>query len=158
VATTYNDGVVFSEEGVEDMRAWFERLRILIVRPAAGPGQATGARSEAAAARFLARQGLSTLARNHRCRGGEIDLICRHGRTLVFVEVRMRGRSDYGGAAASITAAKRRRIVLAARHWLATCGGAEQRAACRFDVVLMAHAEDPAPHWITGAFDADARV
>jgi len=136
----------------------FKRLKALIVRPVDDAGQADGARSEANAARFLTRQGLETIARNHQCRGGEIDLICRDGRTLVFVEVRMRQRGDYGGAGASITTAKRRRIVLAARHWLSTRHTGSNAPACRFDVVLMTHVDDPQPEWITHAFDADARV
>lgn len=136
----------------------FKRLKVLIVRPVDDAGQADGARSEANAARFLMRQGLETVTRNHRCRGGEIDLICRDGHTLVFVEVRMRQCGDYGGAGASITTAKRRRIVLAARHWLASRDRRDQTAPCRFDVVLMTHADDPQPEWIVHAFDADARV
>jgi len=140
------------------MKGLLDRLRAFIVRPVDDAGQADGARSEANAARFLHRHGLRTVARNHRCRGGEIDLICRDGRVLVFVEVRMRQHGDYGGAGASITTAKRRRIVLAARHWLATRNRWDQTAPCRFDVVLMRHADDPAPEWIANAFDAEARV
>jgi putative endonuclease len=64
-------------------------------------------------------------------RGGEIDLICRDGKTLVFVEVRLRSRSDFGGAGASITAGKRRRIVLAARTiWPASRTATAVSTAC----------------------------
>ena len=140
------------------MKALLERLKALIVRPVGDAGQADGARSEVNAARFLARHGLETIARNHRCRGGEIDLICREGRTVVFVEVRMRQREDFGGAGASITLTKRKRIVLAARHWLASQDRAARTTPCRFDVVLMRHPDDPAPEWISNAFDAEARV
>ena len=63
-----------------------------------------GQRGEDLAADYLSRQHLTLIARNHRCRGGEIDLICREGRTLVFVEVRQRSSGAFGGAAASITA------------------------------------------------------
>ena len=65
------------------------------------------------------RRGLAIVARNFRRRCGEIDLIARDGDTLVFVEVRLRRRSDYGGAAASITAAKRARMIAAANLYLA---------------------------------------
>jgi putative endonuclease len=107
-----------------------------------------GREAETLAARHLERGGLRLLERNFRVRGGEIDLICRDGKTLVFVEVRQRSRADYGGAAASITAPKRRRIVLAARHYLA--GKAD--CDCRFDCVLI---DGGQLEWIKNAFAAD---
>ena len=110
--------------------------------------QADGAAAEQLAARHLAQQGLVVLERNFRVRGGEIDLICRDGRTLVFVEVRLRGRGDFGGAGASITASKRQRIILAARHYLA--GKAD--CDCRFDCVLI---DGDQLQWIRDAFAAD---
>jgi putative endonuclease len=108
---------------------------------------ADGARAEEQAARFLAGRGLIILARNYRCRGGEIDLVCRDGATLVFVEVRLRTNRDFGGAAASITPAKQRRIVLAASHYLA----GKPLPACRFDAVLL---DGAGIDWIRNAFDA----
>jgi putative endonuclease len=72
----------------------------------------------------------------------------RDGRTLVFVEVRQRSRSDYGGAGASITAAKRRRIILAARHYLARRGDCD----CRFDCILIDAGQ---LEWLKHAFSAD---
>ena len=110
-----------------------------------------GARAETLAATHLARQGLSVLARNFRVRGGEIDLICRDGRTLVFVEVRLRRNGDFGGAAASITATKRRRLLLAAQHYLARQPDAE----CRFDCVLLDALDTKNLEWIRNAFSAD---
>ena len=106
-----------------------------------------GARAEEQAARFLAGRGLIILARNYRCRGGEIDLVCRDGATLVFVEVRLRTHPGFGGAAASITPAKQRRIALAANHYLA----GKPLPACRFDAVLLDGAN---LDWIRNAFDA----
>jgi putative endonuclease len=86
----------------------------------AGERPATpGLLAERLAAAFLERNGLSILARNYRCRGGEVDLICEDRQVLVFVEVRLRRNACYGGAAASITRAKQGRIILAARHYLA---------------------------------------
>jgi putative endonuclease len=108
---------------------------------------AAGALAEEQAARFLAARGLKILARNHRCRGGEIDLVCRDGATLVFVEVRLRTSRAFGGAAASITPAKQRRIALAARHYLA----GKPWPACRFDAVLL---DGESIDWIKNAFDA----
>jgi putative endonuclease len=69
-----------------------------------GVGQAAESRAEA----FLKTQGLTLVARNWRCRFGEIDLVMQDGSTLVFVEVRLRSRSDFGGAAASVTPPSRR--------------------------------------------------
>ena len=107
----------------------------------------TGSEAEEQAAQHLLRQGLKILARNYRCRGGEIDLVCRDGATLVFVEVRLRTHHGYGGAAASITPAKQRRLVLAANHYLA----GKPLPACRFDAVLLDGANID---WIKNAFDA----
>ena len=67
-----------------------------------------GAKAEALAADFLAARGITMLERNFRRRCGELDLVARDGDTLVFVEVRLRTRSDFGGAAASITAGNAR--------------------------------------------------
>jgi len=107
----------------------------------------TGSAAEEQAAQHLARHGLKILTRNYRCRGGEIDLVCRDGATLVFVEVRLRTSRNFGGAAASITPAKQRRIALAARHYLA----GRPLPACRFDAVLLDGANID---WIKNAFDA----
>lgn len=112
--------------------------------------QATGARGEGAAERLLARHGLEIVARNYRTRFGEIDLVARDGATLVFVEVRLRAGERFGGAAASITAAKRRRIEAAARHYLSKLAF---EPPCRFDVVTLDGGE---PAWLRGAFDAAA--
>jgi putative endonuclease len=110
-----------------------------------------GAAAEALAERFLGRRGLSVRARNFRTRGGEIDLVCSDGNTLVFVEVRLRRRCDFGGAGASITAAKQRRIILAARQYLA----GKPEHPCRFDVVLLDALDESRIEWIRGAFAAD---
>lgn len=107
-----------------------------------------GREAEARAAGHLEGRGLRVVARNFRIRGGEIDLVCRDGRVLVFVEVRLRSRADFGGAAASITAAKRRRIVLAAQHYLA----GQPACDCRFDCVLI---DDGQLEWIRNAFVVD---
>jgi putative endonuclease len=111
----------------------------------------SGDAAEALAASFLARHGLRVLERNWRVRGGEIDLICVDRGCLVFVEVRLRTNSHFGGAAASITTAKQRRIVLAARHYLA--GKREQ--PCRFDAVLLDGLSETRLEWIKNAFAAD---
>lgn len=113
---------------------------------------ARGQAAETRAAALLGAAGLSVLARNVRCRGGEIDLVALDGSVLVFVEVRSRGGGRFGSAADSITGRKQQRIVLAARHFLA---GAPQHArrACRFDCILIDG--DGAPAWLRDAFRAD---
>ncbi len=110
-----------------------------------------GREAETLAAHYLESCGQRVLARNFLVRGGEIDLICRDGKVLVFVEVRLRSRSDFGGAGASITASKRRRIILAARHYLA----GKPECDCRFDCVLLDALDTSRIEWIKNAFSAD---
>ena len=107
-----------------------------------------GSAAEAMAAAFLERKGLAIVARNYRCRLGEIDLVARDGNTTVFVEVRSRASSAFGGAAASITAAKRQRLLKAARHYLS-----RQRTMppCRFDALLI-EGDPPRIDWLRDAF------
>ncbi|MDP2134387.1 MAG: YraN family protein [Sulfuritalea sp.] len=115
------------------------------------PKQAKGAAAEHLAADYLQRQGLTLLERNFRIRGGEIDLVCRDGKATVFVEVRLRSRGDFGGAAASITATKQARLILAARHWLLRHG----ETPCRFDCILLDGLESNNIEWLRDAFAAD---
>jgi putative endonuclease len=110
----------------------------------------SGRRAEALAAAHLERHGLSIVARNVRRRFGELDLIARDGDTLVFVEVRLRRRDDYGGAAASITAAKRARLVKSAALYLASLGDAPP---CRFDAILLDALEPPRLEWLRNVID-----
>ncbi|MCB1775118.1 MAG: YraN family protein [Gammaproteobacteria bacterium] len=94
--------------------------------------QDRGRQAEEHATALLQRSGLVTVARNYRCRGGEIDLVMRDDDCLVFVEVRLRSHAAFGGALASVTATKQARLVTAARHYLASSGWP---GPCRFDVV-----------------------
>ena len=112
-----------------------------------------GAAAETAALTLLQRAGLALLARNARSRAGELDLVMRDGDTLVFVEVRQRSSSAFGGALASLDGNKCRRVIRAARGWLAA-NPAYAQATCRFDVVL-AHGHPPLLHWLRDAFRAD---
>lgn len=114
-----------------------------------------GSAAEALAARHLEGHGLRILARNPRCRGGEVDLIALDRDCIVFVEVRLRSNAHFGGAAASITPAKQRRVILAARSWLAGPGRAHADAPCRFDALLMDGLDAAHITWLKGAFDAD---
>jgi putative endonuclease len=127
-----------------------------IVKEPPSPAQARGRRAEERAAIWLGARGLKLLARNVRCKGGEVDLICLERGALLFIEVRLRTNLCHGNAAESISTAKRRRIILAARWWLAGAGSAYQGRPCRFDAILFDgdDAETAAPHWIRGAFEA----
>jgi putative endonuclease len=111
-----------------------------------------GREAEALAAQYLECYGARVVERNFRIRGGEIDLICRDGKVLVFVEVRLRTRSDFGGAAASITASKQRRIILAAQRYLL----GKPECDCRFDCILLDGLDASRIEWIKNAFSADA--
>jgi putative endonuclease len=104
-----------------------------------------GSAAEALAAEFLQARGLAVVKRNYRCRGGEIDLIARDGSTLVFVEVRLRSGSAFGGARESITAAKRRRLKFAAGLFLS---GLAREPACRFDAILLDRLDTARIEWL----------
>jgi len=117
--------------------------------------KAIGEDGESRALAYLLARGLTLVRRNYRvaagpnARGGEIDLIVREpDGTLVFVEVRTRKASGFGGAAGSVSAAKQRSVIFAARCYLRAFASPP---ACRFDVVAIegAHIE-----WLRGAFDA----
>ena len=117
--------------------------------------KAVGDGAEEAAAGWLRARGLEIVQRNYRvargpyARGGEIDIIARDtDGTLVFVEVRHRADTRHGGAAATVTPAKQRSIIRAARHYLA---GLKSLPPCRFDVVALDGEEVT---WLRGAFDA----
>lgn len=109
-----------------------------------------GARAEELCAELLRRAGLRILARNWRCRHGEIDLVAEENGALVFAEVRFRRDPRFGGAAESITAAKRARLVAAARLYLS----GRPEAECRFDVLLLDALEGGRIRWIRNAFSA----
>jgi putative endonuclease len=115
----------------------------------------TGDDAERIAERFLTAQGLTLVTRNYRCRFGEIDLIMRHGETLVFVEVRMRkplrGKADFGGALASITATKQAKLVATAQHYLADM---KHPPPCRFDALLLNGLHTRDVEWLRNAFGA----
>ena len=116
--------------------------------------KSVGDAGEALALAHLERQGLTLVQRNYRvaagphARGGEVDLILRErDGTLVFVEVRTRSSAAFGGAAASVSTSKQRRLVFAAQHFLRRYS---TPPPCRFDVVAI---EGDSVQWLRGAFD-----
>lgn len=104
------------------------------------------------AERFLRRRGLECLHRNYHCRWGEIDLLMRHGDTLVVVEVRARAPGARCSAEESVSTRKQARIIAATRHFLARHPGMAS-GAVRFDVVAISPGGgDDELRWIEGAF------
>ncbi|HUN72104.1 MAG TPA: YraN family protein [Steroidobacteraceae bacterium] len=118
--------------------------------------QAIGLRAEGAAAAYLQAQGVHILLRNYRCRCGELDIVAKLSESeLAIIEVRTRSSNAYGGAAASVDARKRQRLVRAASLLL------QQRKdlahlRVRFDVLVVSDPFDDAPviEWIKHAFSA----
>ena len=110
-----------------------------------------GLMAEQIAARYLQANGLKLLSSNFNCRYGEIDLIMREGKSLVFVEVRLRSSNDFGGAVSSITSSKQHKLLRTAQHYMQLHG----EAACRFDAVLMSGLDQAQIEWIKNAFQAD---
>jgi putative endonuclease len=131
-------------------------MGIPFVKTGAAPQPPTtkqlGDQAEDLALAHLQRAGLRLLERNYRTPGrggGEIDLIMRApDGTCVFVEVRRRASASHGGAAASVSWTKQKRIVFAARHYLMRLGSLPP---CRFDVVAV---QADGIDWLPGAFDA----
>jgi putative endonuclease len=118
-------------------------------------GSSSGASFEQAARRELERAGLRLRAANVRYRFGELDLVMDDADVLVFVEVRYRHGSQFGGGAASVDARKRARLARAAAAYLAAAPALARRP-CRFDVVAV-EGEPDAPRfdWIRNAFTLD---
>jgi putative endonuclease len=112
-----------------------------------------GAAAEAAAACYLQTQGLSVLARNLRCKAGELDLVCLDGSVIVIVEVRHRATADFGGALASVTWRKQRKLIRAT-EFLKMSRPEWRARALRFDVIAVRGQPDGthAMDWIRDAF------
>jgi putative endonuclease len=123
-------------------------------------GRSTRERGRAAedvAAAFLEQRGIEILARNHATRRGEVDLVCRDGDVLCFVEVRSRSTASGGTPEESVTRRKARRVVAAATEWAMRHGGVDR--AIRFDVVsVRMGAGPPRVEHFPAAFDADGEA
>ncbi len=121
--------------------------------------QKLGRNAEANAAEYLLAHGLSLVTQNYHSRWGEIDLIMQDKKTLVFVEVRYRSRSDFGSAAESIDSRKRQRISRTALCYIQD-NRLHEEMAMRFDVVLIENenkhtsCNNAKINWIQNAFDA----
>lgn len=104
-----------------------------------------GAAAEDQALQYLQQAGLILLQRNYRSRFGEIDLIMRDGKTLVFIEVKARSGSGFGGSAHAITGAKIKRLSATAELYLA---GLRPTPPCRFDAVLVQGTQPVRIEWL----------
>lgn len=94
----------------------------------------TGRAAEETAAVLLRAKGMIIVEKNFRAKVGEIDLVMRDRDEIVFVEVRARASASFGGAAASVGGAKRRKLIKAAGVWLQA---RSWTGPCRFDVVAL---------------------
>lgn len=97
--------------------------------------QTLGKYGEDVACEALVRRGYAVLERRFRLRGGEIDIVARDGRVLVFVEVKTRAGPAFGEAAAAVTPRKQHRLTRLAGAYLARRGWTN--VPCRFDVVTV---------------------
>ena len=112
---------------------------------------AFGLSGEECAADWLAKEGYVILERRFRCPMGEIDIIARQGRIIVFVEVKARHSAGYGSPAEAVTWGKQRKLLRTAQLWLLQKGSTE--AACRMDVIeVLQQEEAPVIHHIPNAF------
>jgi putative endonuclease len=118
-----------------------------------GANQMVGSQGEELAVTFLEKQGYALLERNYRCKGGEVDIIARDAKTVVFVEVKTRRTSSYGVPQLAVTPFKQRQIMKAALTWLASHRKLE--APARFDVIAITIQGDREPVFdhIKNAFD-----
>lgn len=114
-----------------------------------------GQAAEEAAYLFLQKKGLTLLSKNYRSYVGEIDLVMKDQETIVFIEVRLRSKTQFGNAIESITPRKVKRIVQTAtrflqeRKWLYT-------VACRFDIIAIHPIHGIMQlEWIQNAFTSD---
>lgn len=111
-----------------------------------------GKQAEQGACEYLKKQGLRLVTQNFRCHSGEIDLIMRDGKTLVFIEVRLRTNLSRGSGLESITEHKQRKIMKTAEFYL-LIHQLTYKIPCRFDVVSVSLKNGTAEFsWIKNAF------
>jgi len=114
--------------------------------------QALGAAHEATVAKLLQNDGLIIVARNFRCKMGEIDIVASRERALHFVEVRYRRDDRYGDGADSVTIAKQAKLKRSAKYFL-HCNPEYHSFQCQFDVVSITGTNSPYDiDWISDAF------
>lgn len=129
----------------------------MIFKQRKGADNNLGANAEQWAQQYLEAQGLTIVANNYCTPRGEIDLIMQEGKTLVFVEVRLRSTNQFGSAADSIDAKKQRHLIYAAQHYLQSKKLWDQ-VSCRFDAVCLSKdhgiSNEYQVEWLRNAFSA----
>lgn len=115
--------------------------------------QETGRAAEEKALAYLMEQGLKLISQNYTCRLGEVDLIMRDADYLVFIEVRARTSMRFGGGLASITYAKRQKILKTTDYYVMT-HQEYAKLAIRFDVISI-DGSSASITWIKDAFGVD---
>lgn len=118
----------------------------------ANPRQILGKKGESAAVRYLKKQGYKIIEQNYRSKAGEIDIIARERKTLVFVEVKTRRSTSYGSPKWGVTPKKQKAISMAALYYLKVTN--QTHADARFDVVsIMAQEGHQQIELVRNAFD-----
>lgn len=118
-----------------------------------GDHLALGARGEDLAEQYLKKAGYRILARNYRCRYGEIDLIAEEGGNLVFIEVKTRSGAGFGHPLEAVDRHKRGQLTRAARRYLEENHAGER--FCRFDVVAVCLGGEPQLELVRNAFELE---
>lgn len=118
--------------------------------------QKIGAAAEKHAEKYLQAQGMKLVSRNYRARCGEIDLIMRDQKNLVFVEVRQRKNTDFGTALDSIISSKRKKLLKTACYYLIQ-KNIYEKISCRFDVIAIGK-DFSDTVWIKNAFSEEIRL
>jgi putative endonuclease len=113
--------------------------------------QDKGQHAETLACDYLRDRGLTPVARNYRCRFGEIDLLMKDGDTLVFVEVRFRASRQFGSPAETVDARKQAKLRATAEHYLQSLAGGSTMC-CRFDIVSLEGGSTTTMTWLPNAF------
>lgn len=112
-----------------------------------------GEQTESLACQYLKSQGLTLVEKNYHCRGGEVDLIMQEQDTLVFVEVKYRQSTHFGGAVAAVSVAKQKKIKHCVTFYLHQMALNEYNTPCRLDVVtLEGNISQPEIRWYKNAF------
>lgn len=129
---------------------WLRDLAARLVPARAGTTKALGDEGQRQAERFLKSNGCTVLERNWRSRRGEIDIVVRQGRSLVFVEVKRRASAEQGAPVMQVRPAQQRRCLQAAKHYLAVHPPEKWITEIRYDVVgvLMGERAKPEFEWV----------
>jgi putative endonuclease len=116
---------------------------------------ALGQQAEQHAISYLLDRGLTLIDKNYRCPLGEIDLIMRDHKEIVFIEVRLRNNQAFADGIDSVTLAKQKKIIKTAHHFLAK-HNLYDKVNCRFDIIGLCYQATQINFvWIADAFSAD---